>query len=223
MSAEGTPENVNRVRTSDAEREQVAEVLRNAVTEGRLNLEEGDERLAALYQTKFRDELPSLVADLPQGQSWTTTPGPEGSRRGPGRGRGPAGQPGGFPGPFPGTWGGAPFPGGPGSGGPGGPFGGWGSAPDPSVWRRRHLFRGLRFAVIVAALVTFTLITGHFFWPIIPLFFLFQFLRFGFWRRRMAASGWGGCGHHQGGYGPDYGQDYGQGYGYSGPRSGAAA
>src|SRR5215467_9770035 len=42
-----------RVRTSDAERERVAEKLRTAVGEGRLTLEEGDERLA------------SLVADLP--------------------------------------------------------------------------------------------------------------------------------------------------------------
>ncbi|HKE64524.1 MAG TPA: DUF1707 domain-containing protein [Micromonosporaceae bacterium] len=54
-----------RVRTSDAERERVAETLRAAVGEGRLTLEEGDERLATLYTTKYRDELPPLVADLP--------------------------------------------------------------------------------------------------------------------------------------------------------------
>jgi len=54
-----------RVRTSDAERERIAEVLRAAVGEGRLTLEEGDERLATLYTTKYRDELGPLVADLP--------------------------------------------------------------------------------------------------------------------------------------------------------------
>ena len=42
------------VRTSDAEREQVARVLRAAVGEGMLTLEEGDERLAATYAARFR-------------------------------------------------------------------------------------------------------------------------------------------------------------------------
>jgi hypothetical protein len=54
-----------RIRTSDAERERIAQILREAVGEGRLTLEEGDERLATLYTTKFRDELNPLVADLP--------------------------------------------------------------------------------------------------------------------------------------------------------------
>jgi hypothetical protein len=207
MSTEETPEKINRVRTSDAEREQVAEALRNAVTEGRLSLEEGDERLGALYQTKFRDELPSLVADLPQGHAWAAPgPDPDAGGRGPGRGRRGWGPPTGAPG-----FGGPRF-GGPGFGGPAGPGG-----PDGSpMWRRRHLFRGIRFAVIVAALITFTLITGHFFWPIIPLFFLFQFLRFGAWRRRaMWAGGWAGpgCGHGHG-YGPDQGSGCGYGPGY---------
>ncbi|GAA2625216.1 DUF1707 SHOCT-like domain-containing protein [Paractinoplanes durhamensis] len=55
----------NRMRTSDKEREQIAEILRAAMTEGRLTLEEGEERLAAVYATKYRDELRPLVADLP--------------------------------------------------------------------------------------------------------------------------------------------------------------
>jgi hypothetical protein len=54
-----------RLRTSDKEREQVAEVLRTAMAEGRLTLEEGEERLASVYATKFRDELRPLTADLP--------------------------------------------------------------------------------------------------------------------------------------------------------------
>ena len=60
-------ENSNRERTSDKEREQVAEILRAAMTEGRLTLEEGEERLAATYATKYRDELGPLTADLPDG------------------------------------------------------------------------------------------------------------------------------------------------------------
>lgn len=55
----------NRLRTSDTEREQVAEILRAAMAEGRLNLEEGEERLGAVYAAKFRDELTPLTADLP--------------------------------------------------------------------------------------------------------------------------------------------------------------
>ena len=40
-----------RLRTSDKEREQVAEILRAAMTEGRLDLAEGEERLAAAYSS----------------------------------------------------------------------------------------------------------------------------------------------------------------------------
>jgi uncharacterized protein DUF1707 len=60
-------ESPTRMRTSDKEREQVAEILRAAMTEGRLTLEEGEERLAAAYATKYRDELGPLTADLPDG------------------------------------------------------------------------------------------------------------------------------------------------------------
>ena len=55
----------HRLRTSDTEREQVAAVLRAAMTEGRLTLEEGEERLGQVYAAKFRDELAPLTADLP--------------------------------------------------------------------------------------------------------------------------------------------------------------
>ncbi|WP_430791371.1 DUF1707 SHOCT-like domain-containing protein [Actinoplanes sp. G11-F43] len=54
-----------RLRTSDAERETVAEILRAAIGEGRLDLTEGEERLAAAYAAKFGDELTALTADLP--------------------------------------------------------------------------------------------------------------------------------------------------------------
>jgi Domain of unknown function (DUF1707) len=62
MSEYGT-----RLRASDSEREEIATILRAAMTEGRLTLEEGEERLAKVYAAKFRDELRPLTADLPNG------------------------------------------------------------------------------------------------------------------------------------------------------------
>ncbi|MEV4639600.1 DUF1707 domain-containing protein [Actinoplanes sp. NPDC049548] len=61
------PNDAARLRTSDAEREQVAAILRAAMTEGRLTLEEGEERLGQVYAAKYRDELAPLTADLPDG------------------------------------------------------------------------------------------------------------------------------------------------------------
>jgi hypothetical protein len=57
----GTP----RTRASDADREAVVRTLHDAVVRGLLTLEEGDERVAAAYGTRFLDELPALTADLP--------------------------------------------------------------------------------------------------------------------------------------------------------------
>ncbi|MGX1882731.1 DUF1707 SHOCT-like domain-containing protein [Streptomyces sp. NPDC055287] len=57
----GLPE----MRASDAERERVAEVLREAVAEGRLDMEEFDQRLDAVYKARTHDELEPLVRDLP--------------------------------------------------------------------------------------------------------------------------------------------------------------
>jgi hypothetical protein len=56
-----------RVRASDEEREQYANMVRAGMTEGRLTLEEGEERLTQVYAAKFRDELPPITADLPDG------------------------------------------------------------------------------------------------------------------------------------------------------------
>jgi hypothetical protein len=61
------PRGPYRVRASDAEREQYAQILRAAMTEGRLTLEEGEERLAQVYAAKYRDELAPLTSDLPDG------------------------------------------------------------------------------------------------------------------------------------------------------------
>lgn len=54
------------VRASDAERDQAAEFLRAAFTEGRLTRAEFDERLAAVYAAKTRASLNGLTGDLPE-------------------------------------------------------------------------------------------------------------------------------------------------------------
>jgi hypothetical protein len=61
MADQGT----TRLRASDSERERVASAIRDAMSEGRLTLAEGEERLAAVYATTYRDELPPMTADLP--------------------------------------------------------------------------------------------------------------------------------------------------------------
>ncbi|EMF29201.1 DUF1707 SHOCT-like domain-containing protein [Streptomyces pseudogriseolus] len=53
------------LRASDADREQVAEVLREALAEGRLDMEEFQERLDAVYRARTYGELAPLTRDLP--------------------------------------------------------------------------------------------------------------------------------------------------------------
>lgn len=53
------------LRASDADREQVAERLRQAATEGRLHDDELEERLGAAFSARTYGELDKLVADLP--------------------------------------------------------------------------------------------------------------------------------------------------------------
>ncbi|MET7400163.1 DUF1707 domain-containing protein [Dactylosporangium sp. NPDC005572] len=53
------------LRASDNDRERVAEVLRAAAAEGRLDLDEVDERLHAVYAARTYAELEPLTADLP--------------------------------------------------------------------------------------------------------------------------------------------------------------
>jgi uncharacterized protein DUF1707 len=52
-------------RASDADREQIAERLRVAATEGRLHDDELEERLAATFSARTYGELDRVVADLP--------------------------------------------------------------------------------------------------------------------------------------------------------------
>jgi len=53
------------LRVSDEDRHQVAELLRDAAGEGRLDLEELDERLEAAYAAKTYADLVPITADLP--------------------------------------------------------------------------------------------------------------------------------------------------------------
>ncbi|MBO0875952.1 MAG: DUF1707 domain-containing protein [Pseudonocardia sp.] len=59
------PPGTRAVRASDAEREETASAIRHAAAEGRLTMEELDERLASVYEARMRHELEPLVADLP--------------------------------------------------------------------------------------------------------------------------------------------------------------
>ena len=53
------------LRASDSDREQVAERLRHATAEGRLNAHELEERLQTLFAARTYGELNALLADLP--------------------------------------------------------------------------------------------------------------------------------------------------------------
>ncbi|MDG4859097.1 DUF1707 domain-containing protein [Streptomyces sp. T-3] len=58
-------EDLPELRASDADRERVAERLRDAVAEGRLDMEEFEERLDAAYKARTYSELEPLTLDLP--------------------------------------------------------------------------------------------------------------------------------------------------------------
>lgn len=67
------------MRASDAERERVAEALREAVAEGRLTMEEFEERLELAYTARTHADLEPLVRDLPVPASMAS-PAPRPSR-----------------------------------------------------------------------------------------------------------------------------------------------
>lgn len=62
------PRDPNAVRASDADRDRIADILREALAEGRLEPDEHAERLDALYRSKTVGELEPLISDLPAGQ-----------------------------------------------------------------------------------------------------------------------------------------------------------
>ncbi|MDQ4009689.1 MAG: DUF1707 domain-containing protein [Actinomycetota bacterium] len=56
----------DRMRAADTDRERVAEQLRSAHAEGRLDLAEYDERVQQAWAARTYNELETLTADLPQ-------------------------------------------------------------------------------------------------------------------------------------------------------------
>ncbi|MGW2646503.1 DUF1707 SHOCT-like domain-containing protein [Streptomyces sp. NPDC001393] len=62
------------LRASDADRERVAEVLRDALAEGRLDMQEFEERLEAAYKARTYGELAPLTRDLPTAHAPAPTP-----------------------------------------------------------------------------------------------------------------------------------------------------
>ncbi|MEV3964683.1 DUF1707 domain-containing protein [Nocardia sp. NPDC050193] len=64
MTVEPPPENLPAVRATDSERDNAAALIQQAHADGRLDLTELDERLAAVYSSRTRPELEVLTADL---------------------------------------------------------------------------------------------------------------------------------------------------------------
>jgi hypothetical protein len=66
MSELSGPADRGRMRVSDADREQAANVLREAAGQGRLSMDELDERLELAYAAKTYADLAAVTHDLPQ-------------------------------------------------------------------------------------------------------------------------------------------------------------
>jgi hypothetical protein len=64
LEGPGVPGDPGRMRISDADRHRVAEVLREAAGEGRLDLDELDERLELTFRAKTYSDLIPITADL---------------------------------------------------------------------------------------------------------------------------------------------------------------
>ncbi|MFF9629577.1 DUF1707 SHOCT-like domain-containing protein [Streptomyces fradiae] len=62
------------MRASDADRDRVADILREALAEGRLDAEEHGERIDAVYRAKTLGELEPIVRDLPAAAASATAP-----------------------------------------------------------------------------------------------------------------------------------------------------
>ena len=73
-----------RLRISDAERHEVAEILRQAAGEGRLDIDELDERLEATYAARTYADLVPITADLPVTTRPLQPPAPDLQRPAPG-------------------------------------------------------------------------------------------------------------------------------------------
>ena len=63
------------LRASDADRERIAERLHSAATEGRIRVEELEQRLEAAFSARTYGELARIVSDLPGGAMVMRAPG----------------------------------------------------------------------------------------------------------------------------------------------------
>ena len=70
------PGDLSRMRISDADRHRVAEVLREAAGEGRLEFDELEERLELTFSAKTYADLIPITADLPSQAPVTPSPVP---------------------------------------------------------------------------------------------------------------------------------------------------
>ncbi|HEY5833551.1 DUF1707 SHOCT-like domain-containing protein [Streptomyces sp.] len=68
------------LRASDADRDRIADILRDALAEGRLDTDEHSERIDKVYAAKTLGELEPLVRDLPAGRTAGPAPGPAAAR-----------------------------------------------------------------------------------------------------------------------------------------------
>ncbi|ORT61453.1 DUF1707 domain-containing protein [Streptomyces sp. CB03238] len=64
------------IRASDADRDRIADILRDALAEGRIDAEEHGERIDAVYRAKTVGELEPLVQDLPAARGPRQEPSP---------------------------------------------------------------------------------------------------------------------------------------------------
>ncbi|WP_103500935.1 MULTISPECIES: DUF1707 domain-containing protein [unclassified Streptomyces] len=76
------------VRASDADRDRIADILREALAEGRLEAEEHADRIERVYSAKTVPELDVLIRDLPAGQRQAPRPNPRPGPARPGPGSG---------------------------------------------------------------------------------------------------------------------------------------
>lgn len=75
VTEEPSPPDHARMRASDADRERVAQLLHRALGEGRIDVDELEDRLSSVYAAKTLGELGPIVADLP-GASAAVVPAP---------------------------------------------------------------------------------------------------------------------------------------------------
>ena len=71
----------SRLRASDAEREQVAAVLKAAFTQGRLTRDEFDVRVGQVFASRTYADLDALIADIPAGLTRARPPEPAPDRK----------------------------------------------------------------------------------------------------------------------------------------------